>query len=52
LIGIIEDFRLKGGNYYEINVRLSNDFRKLSYVQVIKNITRQEIDSLETRVAQ
>jgi rod shape-determining protein MreC len=50
LIGIIEDFRLKGGNYYEINVRLSNDFRKLSYVQVIKNITRQEIDSLETTV--
>ena len=50
LIGIIDDFRLKGGNYYEINVRLSNDFRKLSFVQVIKNITRQEIDSLETTV--
>ena len=50
LIGVVENFRLKGGNYYEINVKLSNDFRKLSYVQVIKNISRQEIDSLETKV--
>jgi len=47
LIGTISDFRLKGGNYYEIRVRLSNDFRKLNYVQVIKNFAKSEIDSLE-----
>jgi rod shape-determining protein MreC len=47
LIGTIESFRLKGGNYYEINVKLSNDFRKLNYVQVIKNLAKQEIDSIE-----
>ena len=29
LIGTIDDFRLKGGNYYEIRVKLSTDFRKL-----------------------
>jgi rod shape-determining protein MreC len=47
MIGLIDDFRLKGGNYYEINVKLSNDFRKLNYVQVIQNFARNEIDSLE-----
>lgn len=50
LIGIIDDYRLKGGNYYEIKVRLSNDFRKLNYVQVIRNIAKTEIDSLENLV--
>jgi rod shape-determining protein MreC len=52
LIGTISDFRLKGGNYYEINVKISNDFRKLTYVQVIKNYAKQEIDSIETRANQ
>jgi rod shape-determining protein MreC len=47
LIGIIGDFRLKGGNYYEINVKLSTDFRKLNYVQVIRNYAKAEIDSVE-----
>jgi rod shape-determining protein MreC len=52
LIGVIGNFRLKGGNYYEINVKLSNDFRKLSYVQVIQNYAKQEIDSIENMVNQ
>ena len=47
MIGIIDDFRLKGGNYYEIKVKLSNDFRTLNYVQVIQNYAKNEIDSLE-----
>jgi rod shape-determining protein MreC len=50
LIGTINDFKLKGGNYYEIKVRLSNDFRKLNYVQVIRNYAKSEIDSLENAV--
>ncbi len=47
LIGIIEDFRLKGGNYYEIDIRLSTDFRNLENVQVIKSFYKEELDSLE-----
>ena len=47
MIGVISSFRLKGGNYYEIRVELSTDFRRLDYVQVIRNIARPEIDSLE-----
>jgi rod shape-determining protein MreC len=52
LIGIIDDYKLKGGNYFEIRVKLSNDFRKLNYLQIIKNYGKQEIDSLENAVAQ
>lgn len=47
MIGTIENFRLKGGNYYEINVKISNDFRKLNEVQVISNLAKGEIDSIE-----
>jgi rod shape-determining protein MreC len=50
LIGTVNKYRLKGGNYYEIDVELSNDFRKLNYVQVIKNLAKQEIDSIENVV--
>ncbi|NJK85384.1 MAG: rod shape-determining protein MreC [Bacteroidales bacterium] len=28
MIGVISDFKLKGGNYYEIEVDLSTDFKK------------------------
>jgi rod shape-determining protein MreC len=52
MIGTIDHFRLKGGNYYEITVRLSNDFRNMSFVQVIKNLEKLEIDSLENSVSQ
>jgi rod shape-determining protein MreC len=52
LIGIIEDSRLKGGNYFEIRIKLSSDFRKLSYLHVIKNDGKPEIDSLENTVVQ
>jgi rod shape-determining protein MreC len=52
LIGTIDNFKLKGGNYYEIKVRLSNDFRKMDYVKVIQNYARNEIDSLENLESQ
>jgi len=46
-IGVIADYRLKGGNYYVIRVKLSTDFRKLNYVQVIRNFAKNETDSLD-----
>lgn len=46
LIGIVEDYQLKGGNYYEIRIRISTDFRKLHNVMVIENLALNEIDSL------
>jgi rod shape-determining protein MreC len=49
-VGIISDYRLKGGNYFEIKVKFSTDFRKLNYVQVIRNFAQHEVDSLENSV--
>jgi rod shape-determining protein MreC len=47
MIGIISDFRLKGGNYFEVIVDLSTDFKKLRNVQVIKYYLREEQLKLE-----
>ncbi len=47
MIGIISDFRLKGGNYYEVTVDLSTDFKNLKNVQVIKIFYRKEQLMLE-----
>lgn len=49
MIGRISDFSLKGGNYYEITVHLSTDFKNLHNVQVIKNLYRAEQLELESR---
>ncbi|MBE9467280.1 MAG: rod shape-determining protein MreC [Bacteroidetes bacterium] len=48
LIGVISDFEHeKGGNFYLITVKLSTDFKKLSYVYVIGNLLKQEQKDLE-----
>ncbi len=49
LIGTITDFQVKGGNFYEIKVRLSADFKSLTYVNVISNLSKQEQKSLENQ---
>ncbi|MCQ2342810.1 MAG: rod shape-determining protein MreC [Paludibacteraceae bacterium] len=47
MIGIADKVRLDDGdNYYDIRLRLSTDFGKLNYVQVLDNTMRNEIDSL------
>lgn len=46
-VGIVEDAELpEGESYYRITVRLSTNFRRLKYVEVIENDDRVEIDSL------
>ena len=51
LIGTIEDFRSnKSNNFYEIDVRLSTDFKSLYYVYVINNSMRDELLELEKTV--
>jgi rod shape-determining protein MreC len=44
LLGTIESFEKEGGdNFYTIRVRLSVDFKSVSYVEVIENRDKQEI---------
>lgn len=46
-IGTIERFALKEpGNFYDIRVRLTADFKKLDYVYVVNNLMSGELDSL------
>jgi rod shape-determining protein MreC len=47
MIGVIHDFHIKGGNFYEISVNLSTDFKNLTYVNMIRNLTRLEQTQLE-----
>lgn len=46
-IGTIDRFALKEpGNFYDIRVRLTADFKKLDYVYVVNNLMSGELDSL------
>ena len=47
LVGVIEEFKVKGGNFYEITVRLASDFQTLYYLNVIRNEYAEEINKLE-----
>ena len=47
LIGFISDFKERRGSFYEINVKLSTDFKNLNNVNVIGNLMQIEIIKLE-----
>lgn len=47
LVGFVDSWEEKGGSFYEIKVRLSTDFKKISEVYVIKNIYKEEQEKLE-----
>ena len=46
-VGYVVSSEKGKGNFYKIDVQLSNDFRKLYYVYVIKDPHKQERDQLE-----
>jgi rod shape-determining protein MreC len=51
LVGFVESMDDRAeDNFHRIKVRLSTDFRKLNYVQVVSNILKEEQDSLEQQV--
>jgi rod shape-determining protein MreC len=48
VIGVIDEVKLADAAlFYELNVKLMQDFRKLSFVTVVKSQLKQEQDSLE-----
>lgn len=48
MIGTVAEVRPEeDAAFYDIDINLSNDFYKLSYVYVVKNLLRNEQDSLE-----
>ena len=51
MIGTIQSFaQPEGGNYYDIKVKLSTNFKALTFVEVIDNLNKMEIDKLENLI--
>ncbi len=48
LLGFVQDFDKKGGNFYRISVKLAGDFHKLNYVYIINNTQSDEQNQLES----
>jgi rod shape-determining protein MreC len=48
MVGIIEEVRQNPTLFYDVTVRLSQDFRKLSYVEVVRSHLKNELDSLQS----
>ena len=46
MVGLIDEVHLTDELFYDLKVKLSQDFRKLSYVEVVKNSLKPELDSL------
>ena len=51
LIGTVSEIDLKQESpFYDLKIKLAQDFRKLSYVSVVKSNLLQELDSLEKHI--
>jgi rod shape-determining protein MreC len=51
MIGVVSEVKLRDEDpFNELKVKLSQDFRKLSYVSVVRSMWKHEQDSLEQRV--
>lgn len=49
-LGKVKDFTIPAGeNFYRIEIELSNDFSKLSYVYIINNLLKDEQDMIEAK---
>uniref|UniRef100_UPI002623786B rod shape-determining protein MreC n=1 Tax=uncultured Lutibacter sp. TaxID=437739 RepID=UPI002623786B len=46
-IGVIKDFSFENNKYEQINVLLFNDMSAIGYVQVVKNLQKNEQKNLE-----
>jgi rod shape-determining protein MreC len=47
LIGQVSDFEIEGGNFYKIKVKLSTNYKNLSYIYVVWNKMKEERIELE-----
>lgn len=47
MVGVIEEVKQNETLFYDLTLRLSQDFRKLSYVEVVRSHLKNELDSLQ-----
>jgi rod shape-determining protein MreC len=50
MVGVIEEIKTNETLYYDLKIKLSQDFRKLSFVEVVRSHLKHEQDSLEAPV--
>jgi len=48
LLGYVTDFSDQGGNFFKINIQLSNDFKNLNYVYIVNDYRKLEQQTLES----
>ena len=46
-IGVIQDFKFENNKYQQINLLLFNDMSSIGYIQIVKNLQKNEQDKLE-----
>lgn len=49
-IGLVESYKVQGGNFLQLRVRLKIDFKKLRYVDVVTSYRKEEIQKIESAV--
>lgn len=47
MVGVIDEVKQNATLFYDLKVKLSQDFRKLSYVEVVRSHLKHELDSVE-----
>jgi rod shape-determining protein MreC len=50
MVGEIDAFSLEQGNFYDIRIRLYNDFQQLYHVNIIRNYRQEEQLNLESQI--
>jgi rod shape-determining protein MreC len=50
-IGVVESYKVQGGNFYQLKVNLKNDFKNLRYVHIISDFRKKEKQTLESAVS-
>lgn len=47
-IGTVESFKVQGGNFLELKVRIKNDLKRLRYVDIVTSYHKEEKEKLES----
>ena len=47
-VGTVDEASVENGNFYRIKVKLFTDFRHLTYVDVIRNLQKEEQKRLQS----
>jgi rod shape-determining protein MreC len=49
MVGRVAEIGTSGESFKDIKVKLSTDFQNISYVYIVRDILKQERDTLEAR---